>query len=64
MNNWNAKEAIDLQIVSKIVPKIMPSYDEEFELAMDAIIRIADANKVDKDSPTIRAIEKVKRNAK
>lgn len=64
MNNWNAKEAINLQIVSKIVPKIMPSYDEEFELAMDAIIRIADANKVDKDSPTIRAIEKVKRNAK
>ncbi|MER2126541.1 hypothetical protein [Solibacillus sp.] len=63
-NNWNVKEAIDLQIVSKIVPKIMPSYDEEFELAMDAIIRLAEAQKVGATSSTIRAIEKVKRNAK
>lgn len=63
-NNWNINDAIDLQIVSKIVPKIMPSYDEEFEVAMDLIISLAVQNKAKIDSVTVRAIEKVKRNAK
>lgn len=61
-NKWSEQQAIDLQIVSKIVPKIMPSYDEEFEQAMDDIIRIVQAN--DPASQAARAIEKVKRHAK
>ncbi|HEO8419801.1 TPA: hypothetical protein VBX77_001774 [Yersinia enterocolitica] len=61
-NKWDATHAIDLQIVSKIVPKIMPSYDEEFEITMDEIISIANRNR--KNSLTEKAIAKVKRNAK
>lgn len=61
-NNWSEQDAVDLQIVSKVVPKIIPSYDEEFELAMDEVIRIAQHNSA--ASQAVRAIEKVKRHAK
>lgn len=60
-NNWTEAHGIDLQIVSKIVPKIMPSYDEMFLNTMDKIIAIATRNK--KDCLTEKALQKVKRNA-
>lgn len=61
-NNWPKVHARDLQIVSKIVPKIMPSYDEEFEIAMDKIIAIIQRDL--SNSQTAKAISKVKRNAR
>lgn len=60
-NNWSEAHGIDLQIVSKIVPKIMPSYDELFLNTIDKIIAIANHNK--KDCLTEKALQKVKRNA-
>ena len=61
-NNWNKDVAIDLQIVSKIVPKIMPSYDDAFVETMDKLESVVDT--IRKQSLAKKAFQKVKRNAR
>lgn len=61
-NNWNKDVAIDLQIVSKIVPKIMPSYDDAFVETMDKLEGVVDT--IRKQSLAKKAFQKVKRNAR
>ena len=58
--SWDMKEGLDLQIISKLVPKIRFSHSDHFQDSIDALMDVI-ARKISKHAFSIQALERIKR---